>query len=100
MSSFEQPAGSTNRMMAGISIRCVSRNHVTHPSEPSASPEPNSGCDDQPEEPAKYFTVVDLTDAGNEEAQYGCDAWVSHAYSRLKYEIFDKKGSRYRPLKV
>ena len=69
-------------MPAGITVRGESRDDVTDPPEPTTGSNPNSRGDDKPEDSPKYLSVVDLTYAWNEEAQYRRDAWISHVCSR------------------
>ena len=60
---------------------------VANPSDqpPGADPEPRR--DDEPEGGAKKLAVVDLTHAGNDEAQYGGHAGIFLYRARLKYRL-------------
>ena len=58
-------------MTFGIAVGGVRRDHVRDPAEETARADPEAGRDDQPEEAAPEGAVVDLADAGNDEAEDG-----------------------------
>src|SRR5512134_2433353 len=53
-------------------------NHVTDPSQQTATPDPETGGDDQPEDAAQKIPVVELPEAGDHRAQHGRKTWVLH----------------------
>jgi hypothetical protein len=60
---------------------------MTDPAEQPARAYPEARSDDQPEYASKYLAVINLPDAGYEEAKYCRDAWISHFYS----PVYDTK---------
>ncbi len=58
-------------MLFRIRVGGVSRDDVTNPAERSACAEPETGRQYKPENARDYATVVELTDAGNDERQHG-----------------------------
>lgn len=54
-----------DRMILGERISGVGRDDVTDPTQCSATTNPETGCNDQPEDAGQYATVVKLPDSRN-----------------------------------
>lgn len=53
---------------------------MADPAERSATSDPQAGRNDQPENPGKYATVVELAYAGNNKTQDSSQKWIAHLY--------------------
>ncbi len=62
----------------GVAVRRVRRDDVANPSERSSASDPQAGRDDQPEESAQKFAVVELAHTRNEKRQYGSDTRIGN----------------------
>jgi hypothetical protein len=73
-----QTSADLDLVLFRITVRGVSRNQMTYPTEQTTGANPDSRSNYQPEEAAKDLAVVDLPNPGDEEAQNRRDAWISH----------------------
>jgi hypothetical protein len=62
----------------GAPVRGVRRREMTDPSEHAARPNPEARRDDEPENPTQEVTVVDLTDARNNQREHCREAGLAH----------------------
>ena len=86
--------------VAVLDFRAVMRrergDHMTHPSEQSATADPQSRRDDQPEDRAEKLAVVNLAESGNDCAKDGGNSgiFVSHAHTKIALQTYASSAQR------
>src|SRR6187200_1012428 len=70
LSCGETSSGRYPVLQPGSAIRRDGRDDVAHPAEQAARPDPEAWRHDQPEQPAKEVAVVELSDAGHDQAEH------------------------------
>lgn len=66
--------------------------NVANPAKCAASADPESGCDDQPENARKDAAVVELAYSGNNETQEACQDRIAHLLVYLRSSSHTTKG--------
>src|SRR5690606_2414905 len=66
------------RLVLRVPISGVGGDQMADPPQRSTRPDPEPGRDDEPEDPSPEGAIVDLTDAGDQQAEHGGQSSVSH----------------------
>ena len=69
-------------LLPSAAVRRHGGDDVADPAKQAARANPQSRCDDQPEDPAQEITVVKLSDPRDQRAQNRREPWILHLSHR------------------
>lgn len=76
-------------MPLGVTVGRPGRDDVANPAQRAARPNPETRCDNQPEQPAQNLAIVKLADARKDETENSRQRRITHLYSYLRQLLYE-----------